>query len=179
MSAFESSETQALDVSGLSTDAIAELRSDHAGETGAVYIYLGLLAISKDPILRQFADAHLATEQRHLMTLDGLLPKHAQSKCLPLWRLAGWSLGAIAALGGRPFAYTTIQAVETFVVEHYQQQLHLFPAPLRPLLESFCADEAHHRDEARLAAHPGSKYRLWHWLVTSGSAAAVGLARRL
>ena len=102
MSAFESSETQALDVSGLSTDAIAELRSDHAGETGAVYIYLGLLAISKDPILRQFADAHLATEQRHLMTLDGLLPKHAQSKCLPLWRLAGWSLGAIAALGVGP-----------------------------------------------------------------------------
>ena len=178
MSTFESIQTEHLDISELGAGAIAELRSDHAGETGAVYIYLGLLAVSKDPTLRQFANAHLTTEQRHLKTLDDLLPKHIQSKCLPLWRLAGWSLGALAAMGGRPFAYATIRAVETFVVEHYQQQFELFPSPLRALLEEFCADEAHHRDEAHCAAGPTTQYPAWHWIVATGSAAAVALARR-
>ena len=89
MSTFESIQTEHVDISELGAGAIAELRSDHAGETGAVYIYLGLLAVGKDPTLRQFANAHLTTEQRHLKTLDDLLPKHIQSKCLPLWRLAG------------------------------------------------------------------------------------------
>ena len=41
----------------------AELRSDHAGETGAVAIYRGILAITRNPELRTFAEHHLATEQ--------------------------------------------------------------------------------------------------------------------
>ena len=39
------------------------LRSDHAGEVGAVYIYKGILTIAKDPELLEFSKRHLATEQ--------------------------------------------------------------------------------------------------------------------
>ena len=39
----------------------AELRSNHAGELGAVMIYRGILAGSTDPVLRAFAEEHLAT----------------------------------------------------------------------------------------------------------------------
>jgi len=49
------------DVTGL----IGDLRSDHAGETGAVAIYLGILAVSPDPAVRHCALTHLATEREH------------------------------------------------------------------------------------------------------------------
>ncbi len=45
---------------------IGDLRSDHAGETGAVAIYLGILAVSHNPQIRQFAREHQATEREHL-----------------------------------------------------------------------------------------------------------------
>ena len=166
-------------VEQLGSAAIAELRSDHAGETGAVYIYEGILAVSQSTELRAFAESHLRAEQIHLAALDRLLPKHLHSKCLPLWRVAGWGLGAFAALVGPHFTYATIRAVETFVVEHYHQQLDLFPLPLRTLLQQFCDDEAEHRNEAQAAMHARPRYPAWHWIVSTGSAVAVTLARRL
>jgi len=166
-------------VEQLGSAAIAELRSDHAGETGAVYIYEGILAVSQSTELRAFAESHLRAEQIHLAALDRLLPHHLHSKCLPLWRVAGWGLGAFAALLGPHFTYATIRAVETFVVEHYQQQLDLFPQPLRTLLEHFCDDEAQHRNEAQAAMQAKARYPAWHWIVSTGSAVAVQVARRL
>ena len=38
----------------------ADLRSDHAGETGAVYFYRGVLDVATDPAVRDFAEEHLA-----------------------------------------------------------------------------------------------------------------------
>ena len=81
--------------------------------------------------------------------------------------MAGWGLGAFAALLGPHFTYATIRAVETFVVEHYQQ-LDLFPLPLRTLLQQFCDDEALHRNEAQAAMHQSALSCLaldrQHWL---------------
>jgi ubiquinone biosynthesis monooxygenase Coq7 len=166
-------------INQLNAVAIAELRSDHAGETGAVYIYQGILAVSRSKELQSFAEAHIHTEQTHLATLDLLLPKHLRSRCLPLWRIAGWMLGAFAAFLGPRFTYATIRAVETFVVEHYQQQLHLYPQPIRRLLQKFCADEDIHRSEAHIALPQDHRYPIWSWIVARGSASAVSLARRI
>ncbi len=38
-------------------DLPGDIRSDHAGETGAVMIYRGILAASRDPAVREFARA--------------------------------------------------------------------------------------------------------------------------
>ena len=46
------------------------LRSDHAGEVGAVYIYKGILKIAKDPELVNFSKRHLVTEESHLQKLS-------------------------------------------------------------------------------------------------------------
>ena len=165
-------------VQTLNDPAIAELRSDHAGETGAVYIYKGVLAVSRSPKLRAFAHEHLHTEQIHLTALEQLTPKQHRTKLLSIWRAAGWSLGAFSALIGAAFTYATVRAVETFVVQHYQQQLSLFPEPLRGLLQRFCDEEAEHRDEADSAMHAGKNYPFWEWLVGTGSRLAVQLARR-
>jgi hypothetical protein len=69
---------------------IAELRSDHAGETGAVWIYRGVLAVSRDEQVRQFAERHLATEEKHLGIMNELLSKKEQSWCL--LRSTRWKL---------------------------------------------------------------------------------------
>ena len=82
---------------------IAELRSDHAGETGAVMIYRGILAFCRDATLRDFAQRHMSTEQGHLRLIEEVLPRAQHSRLLPIWRVAGWITGAVPALfGPRP-----------------------------------------------------------------------------
>ena len=43
---------------------IPDLRTDHAGETGAVFIYKGILLFSKDKKIIEFANNHLLTEKK-------------------------------------------------------------------------------------------------------------------
>ena len=78
-------------------DLMPELRTDHAGETGAVMIYRGILAVSRDPAVRAFAHHHQATEQQHLELIEALQPTVRRSRLLPLWRLSGWLTGALPA----------------------------------------------------------------------------------
>ena len=59
--------------SALSPHLAGEMRSNHAGETGAVWIYKGILALSFDAEIRSFAEHHLATEQEHLAFFEGWL----------------------------------------------------------------------------------------------------------
>lgn len=165
---------------------IGDIRSDHAGETGAVMIYRGILAGSRDPAVRRFAEAHLATEQGHLDLLGTLLPSGQQSVLLPIWRVAGWLTGFLPTLRGSHAVYATIDAVETFVDHHYEEQIRKLPldGPGGELRAALCicqADEVHHRDEARAllpSARPGL-LGLWVRAVSAGSKAAVGAARRL
>lgn len=164
-----------------------ELRSDHAGETGAVMIYRGILAVSRDAEVRRFAEHHLATELEHLRLIE---PHAPRSVLLPLWKLSGWLTGALPALFGASAVYATIEAVETFVDHHYAQQLVLIDQldpsarderlqTLRTLLQRCQMDEVAHRDDAasRLAQRPSSALALWTRMVGVGSAQAVKVCR--
>ncbi len=168
----------------LPPDLLPALRSDHAGETGAVEIYRGVLAITRDPEVRAFAEHHLETERRHLEWMNQLLPRQQHSRLLPLWRLAGWITGALPALFGAPAVYRTIDAVETFVDLHYSEQIDSLSASgehadLRALLEACRADEIEHREDARgRLGEPGLIGRGWAALVGSGSRAGVYFASR-
>lgn len=165
---------------------LRELRSDHAGETGAVAIYRGILTVSRNAEIRSFAEEHLSTERRHLERLEAVLPRWDRSVFLPLWRIAGFLTGALPAQFGRRAIYATIDAVESFVDHHYAAQVERLTREqihpdIRDLLEQCRQDEVHHRDEAREAGdgRGGIAIRAWAWLVTRGSAAAVSLARRI
>ncbi|MCE2907723.1 MAG: demethoxyubiquinone hydroxylase family protein [Burkholderiaceae bacterium] len=179
---------------GLSQHLERELRSDHAGETGAVFIYRGIAAVARwrgqrgDAELLAFAQRHGQAEAEHLRLVEEWLPRHRRSHLLGPWRLAGWLTGALPALAGARAVHATIAAVETFVDRHYQQQIdhiasHGAPEGLLPLLLRCQADECHHRDEATaLAAAAGPvpwPLRAWCAVVGQGSAAAVVLARRV
>jgi ubiquinone biosynthesis monooxygenase Coq7 len=166
-----------------------ELRSDHAGETGAVYIYKGIIAVARlrqDSELIHFAEHHGVTEAKHLQLIELLLEKKYRSYLLGPWRLAGWLTGAIPALFGRKAVYATIDAVETFVEKHYQQQIDYLEKQggneqLLELLIRCQADEIDHKNEARSksSASLPLALRAWCAMVGSGSAAAVLLARRI
>eukprot|EP01037_Dinobryon_pediforme_P001936 gene1936-1968_t len=149
---------------------IGDIRSDHAGETGAVMIYRGILAGSKNPAIRSFAEAHMATEQGHLDLLNTLLPASQRSALLPIWRVAGWLTGFLPAIAGSRATYATIDAVETFVDHHYEEQIKkLAPTgpegELRTALLICQADEVHHRDEARehQTTRAGWLLTAWMW----------------
>ncbi|MEE4299421.1 MAG: demethoxyubiquinone hydroxylase family protein [Pseudomonadales bacterium] len=171
-------------VDALPEPILRELRSDHAGELGAVWIYHGVLAIARDPELRAFAEAHRRAEQAHLDFFLSELPSRWQSRLAPLWRLAGFVLGALPALVGTHAVYRTVAAVEAFVDEHYRVQIDMLEAHpghawLRERLVAFRADELHHRDDAAARVGADALDGLWARIVMGGSAAGAELARRV
>jgi len=170
----------------------ADLRTDHAGEIGAVMTYRGVLALTRDPRLRRRALRHLATARRHLASLEAVLPGSHRSLLLPLWRAGGWLFGALAALAGPRAVYATIEAVGTSVDRQYAGQTaridRLDPErrdaqlqSLRAFLESCRRDEGAYRGEAASRQHQpkGIALRLWASAVGGCAGAAVALSRRI
>ena len=167
-----------------------DLRSDHAGESGAVAIYRGILAVSRCVRVREFAQRHMASEQRHLRTMELHLPPARRSKLLLLWRAAGFATGALPAIFGPRAVYITIEAVETFVDQHYLGQIERIDemhdpegrmVALREDLQACRLDEIAHRDEASSAGPSGRGWlaRIWATTVAIGSMAGVAIARRI
>lgn len=163
----------------------ADLQTDHAGEVGAVCIYQGVLRFARDPALRSFAEHHLLTEQKHLRLISTWLPVSQRSRLLPIWRLAGFLTGVLPALFGPRAVYATIEAVETFVNHHYEEQIFALASQpalcdLRQTLLDCQADEVAHRDEAAAArglGQPAWLLRVWCAMVGAGSKAAVSFIR--
>ncbi|MEM6486568.1 MAG: demethoxyubiquinone hydroxylase family protein, partial [Pseudomonadota bacterium] len=127
-------------------------------------------------------------EKAHLEAIERVLPLHRRSKLLPCWRAAGWLIGALPSLFGAVAVYNTIDAVESFVDKHYQEQIDYLEhtsqcEALLTLLKTCQADEISHRNEARhLASGPRTRVELvvtavWTWVVGAGSKAAVSIAR--
>ena len=177
---------RASEVGHLPADMVGDLRSDHAGETGAVAIYRGMLWATRDTQVREFASHHLQTEQRHLEKMSALLPPLRRSILLPLWRVAGFLTGAVPALFGPQAVFATVSAVETFVDRHYQDQIDKLAGrveyvELRQLLLACQQDELEHLSDAssRQMAPSNPALRLWCKTVGTGSVLAVWFARRV
>ena len=173
----------------LSAQARAELRASHAGETGAVWIYRGILAVNFfkcDPRIDQLAREHLATETQHLAGFERHIATFRGSYLILPWMLAGFLTGALPTLFGRDAMYFTIYSVESFVHRHYTQQIDLLSvssdARNTPIINFFAqcnSEEKAHRDQALVAMNrrPGVVLRLWGLMVGWGSQCAVKVAR--
>jgi ubiquinone biosynthesis monooxygenase Coq7 len=128
----------------------------------------------------------METEKAHLAFFEDVLPPAERSRLLPVWKLAGFVTGALPTLFGRNAVYVTIEAVETFVDDHYKAQV--IALSTRPQLVGLCAmlerfrrDEINHRQEAgaRVCESVGIIARSWRYLVGAGSRVGVWLARRV
>ncbi|TWX72212.1 demethoxyubiquinone hydroxylase family protein [Colwellia sp. C1TZA3] len=169
----------------------AELRASHAGETGAVWIYKGILLVNRfkrDSDIETFAKHHLATEKEHLSQFENLIDRFRVSALLFIWILAGFTMGALSAVLGKNWVYYTIYKVESFVDVHYQQQISdlskldfLDKAEIISMMKVCNADEQAHRDEAlnAMTGKPNLIMRMWGKLVGSGSHCAVIVAKLL
>ena len=161
------------------------LRSDHAGEVGAVYIYKGILSIAKDPALVEFSKRHLETEKEHLRKIEEVLPASKRSKLVGIWKVAGYLLGFLPSLLGPRIVFATIEAVESFVEDHYEEQLKYLRAQNDPdqalidLLQSCQDDEIEHKNESAIKKRstPGFLLNFWMKIVGWGSSSAVKVAK--
>lgn len=172
-------------IKNLNKELLDDLRSDHAGEVGAVWIYKGILTVSKDPKVRDFAMRHINTEREHLNKINSVFPKVEQSKLVPIWKIAGFLTGALPSLVNSKSVYATIEAVETFVDKHYQEQIEKLKdkpdnSDLLNILKECQEDECEHRDEAASQYDDSSNsipLNIWCMLVGKGSSLAVKMAK--
>ncbi len=108
-------------------DVEAMIRVDHAGEYGAVRIYEGQLAVlGRRTSAAAAAVRHMAEqEKRHLQTFDGLVNarKVRPTALEPVWRIAGFALGAASAMLGEEAAMACTAAVEEVIDKHYAAQI--------------------------------------------------------
>ena len=160
-----------------SSQQISLLRSDHAGEIGAVNIYKGILWCAKDPEIIAFAQCHLKTESKHLASVETILRSEHRSVFSPIWVVAGRALGVLGVLGGKNFLFSTIASVEEFVVDHYIQQYPFFSGGVKELLLEMTEDEdAHREDAANRTSERG--FKVWSFIVKKGCGLAVLAALR-
>lgn len=165
------------------------LRVDHAGELGAVHIYRGQRAVmDRAPghgrIAGQLAvmEGH---EAEHLARFDALLNARQVRPTLlaPLWRAAGFALGAGTALMGDKAAHACTEAVETVIEEHYAGQVAELAErdpELAAELAKFRDEELAHRD---IAVSEGAKeavaYPLLSAVIRAGCRAAIRISEKV
>jgi ubiquinone biosynthesis monooxygenase Coq7 len=161
------------------------IRVDHAGEFGAKQIYAGQLAVlgrgPKGDIIRHME----AQEQVHLDTFSRMIADRRvrPTALLPIWRVAGFALGAVTAAMGSRAAMACTVAVEETIDAHYAAQAASLPedeTALRDIIETFRAEELEHRDiglenEAELAP----AYRLLCTVIKVGCRAAIQVSERI
>src|SRR5258708_39294707 len=108
---------------GSPPDIESMIRVDHAGEYGAVRIYQGQLAVLKR---RKGAGSSVETiqhmadqEQRHLKAFDKLVnERRVRPTALePVWRIAGFAVGAATAALGEKAAFACTAAGEAAIRE--------------------------------------------------------------
>jgi ubiquinone biosynthesis monooxygenase Coq7 len=162
------------------------LRVDQAGEYGATQIYAGQLAVmgNRAPRAGEIA-AMAAQEAAHRARFDALLAARGvrPTALQPLWRLAGYALGAATALAGPETAMACTAAVEEEIDRHYTRQLEALgdaDPELAGLIAEFRADERGHREAALAAgAERAPAYPLVSAAIRLGCRLAIGLSERI
>ena len=104
------------------------IRVDHAGEHGATSIYKGTL-----DILNLFGDKETISiiqdmaegEKKHVKEFNRLIKDKAirPTALLPIWKIAGYSLGALSAIHSKNAIMVCTEAVEEVIDKHYSDQI--------------------------------------------------------
>ena len=120
-----------------------------------------------------------------LAAFDRLLPEHGVRPTLftPLWRLAGFALGAGTALLGETAAHACTEAVETVIEGHYAGQIDelsdTHPA-LAAKLSGFRDDElAHRQDAIDGGAHEAPAYPVLSGAIRGICHLAIAISEKL
>ena len=163
------------------------LRVDHAGELAAVHIYRGQRAVfdARRPRIAAQLEEMEGHEAEHLARFDALLTEHRVRPTLlaPVWRAAGFALGAGTALLGEKAAHACTEAVETVIGDHYAGQVRELegrePA-MAAELARFRDEELAHRDLAiEEGAYDAPGYGVLSAVIRAGCRAAIKVSEKL
>jgi ubiquinone biosynthesis monooxygenase Coq7 len=175
---------------GATAQRLAEiLRVDHAGELAAVAIYRGQRAVLGEApgqarMVGQLAEME-AHEAEHLARFERLLTERQvrPTALTPVWRLAGFALGAGTALMGPKAAHACTEAVENVIEEHYAGQVAELAErepELSAQLAQFRDEELAHRDLAiEEGAREAPAYALLSAVVRTGCRTAIKISEKL
>ena len=126
---------------------------------------------------------HISGDNHGCGTFDDLInARRVRPTALePVWRLAGFTLGAVTALMGEKAAMACTAAVEEVIDSHYASQLDKLDDPeLRSTVEEFRRDEIAHRDEALAhGAEDAPGYRVLSEAIKAGCRLAIQLSERI
>ncbi len=160
------------------------IRVNHAGEYGAQRIYAGQLAVlgksAAAPMLREMAEQ----EEMHLKTFSEWMVKRRvrPTALMPLWHVAGYTLGAATALMGEKAAMACTVAVESVIDEHYARQETALgeETELKSVVSQFRADEKEHHDSALAAGAEATPfYHLLRNVIVYQTRLAIWLSTRV
>lgn len=165
------------------------LRVDHAGELGAVHIYRGQRAVlgaakNQERLAEQLAEME-GHEAVHLARFDRLLSERRVRPTVlaPLWRVAGFALGAGTALMGDKAAHACTEAVESVIEQHYAGQIAELESQepeLAAELSQFRDEELAHRDQAlEEGAREAPGYAVLSAVIRAGCRAAIKISEKV
>jgi ubiquinone biosynthesis monooxygenase Coq7 len=165
------------------------IRVDHAGEYGAVQIYRGQRAVfdrseSKAHAARIIAEME-AGEAEHLKTFDRMIAERGVRPTLmaPIWRVAGFGLGAATALMGERAAHACTEAVEEVIEEHYARQSQALAGvdtELKHVVDKFRAEEIAHKETAiEQGARHAPGYEVLSAVIKFGCRAAIRISEKI
>ena len=166
-------------------DVKGMIRVDHAGEYGAVRIYAGQLAVMKDSPERKMVEQMAKQEKQHLAEFDKILAERGvrPTILMPLWHIAGFTLGAATALMGKKAALACTAAVESVINDHYANQrksLENSEPELSETIEKFRKEELEHHDMALSGgAEDAPLYSLLSASIKTASKLAIWLSIRI
>ena len=167
-------------------DPASMLRVNQAGEYGATRIYAGQLAvIGQDRQAGRVIARMASQERRHLQRFDAMMAdRQVRPTALqPLWKTAGFALGAATALMSERAAMACTDAIETEIDRHYGQQLDELgesDPELAAEIADFRAEELEHRETARdHGAAEAMGYPLLTAAIRAGCRLAIGLSKRI
>ena len=161
------------------------IRVDHAGEFGAQQIYAGQIKYTKEPKLKKVLMKLAKEEETHLEYFEKtMLSKRVRPTIFhPLWKLGGFSFGAITALMGKDYVMASTEAVESVIVEHYKEQLKEVEGTKEKELESkikkFLQDESKHKDTGKLnIANNTYKLKIFKTIVKKFTKGAIKISEK-
>ena len=162
------------------------IRVDHAGEYGATRIYDGQIAIfGKNSKIGKTIQHMADQEEEHIQKFNELILEHRvrPTLLLPIWNLAGYTLGATTAMMGEKAAMACTVAVEKVIGEHYREQQNLLEndqKELKKTIKKFENDELEHHDigiEHDAENAPG--YAVMTKLIEFGCKTAIALSKKI
>ncbi|XP_059609429.1 5-demethoxyubiquinone hydroxylase, mitochondrial [Phlebotomus argentipes] len=164
------------------------IRVDHAGELGADRIYAGQMAVlghtKVGPTIQHMWDQ----EKEHRRRFEMLINKHRVRPTVmtPFWNVAGFALGAGTALLGEKAAMACTVAVETVIVDHYNDQLRQLMADpkvdqeLLATITQFRDEEQEHHDTGiDHGAEQAPFYRALTEVIKVGCKAAIAISKKV